>query len=80
MISPNPQLVPDTVPVFMYHRVTPDRLEQQLKFLHDNGYRTLRLDEFIAFLHGDLSLQAAAVLSGSENLNCRTCRRGGEAE
>ena len=70
VISPNPQLVPDTVPVFMYHRVTPDRLEQQLQFLHDNGYRTLRLDEFIAFLHGDLSLQAAAVLLTFDDGDC----------
>jgi len=33
------------IPVFYFHKVVPERLEEQLDFLNRNGYRTLSADE-----------------------------------
>jgi peptidoglycan/xylan/chitin deacetylase (PgdA/CDA1 family) len=38
--------VPDEPPVFVFHDVQPDTFERQLRYLVDNGYRTLDLDEY----------------------------------
>ena len=34
------------IPVFGFHEVEPNRFERQLKFLRDNGYRTLTMEEY----------------------------------
>ena len=45
-----------SVPVFAYHRITtnkdihsmpPDTFEAQMKYLHDNGYKSISLNEFV---------------------------------
>lgn len=41
------ELRPGEVPVFVFHTIVPDDLEAQLRYLADNGYRTLTLDEFL---------------------------------
>lgn len=40
------------VPVFMFHSVEHDLFDAQLAYLQRNGYRTLTLDQFTAFLRG----------------------------
>lgn len=38
------------IPVFMFHTVTSDALEKELKYLHDNNYLTVSTDEFYHFI------------------------------
>jgi len=61
-----------SVPVLMYHHVsdhkgalvtmTPENFESQIAYLANNGYKTLSLDEFLAFKKGELALQKKSVL------------------
>ncbi len=37
----------DLCPAFIYHDVTSSEFEGDLRFLHDNGYRTLSTEEFV---------------------------------
>ncbi len=37
----------DEVPIFNYHEVTPQELEQDLEYLHNNAYVTLGIDEYL---------------------------------
>ncbi|MGL5082089.1 MAG: polysaccharide deacetylase family protein [Microcoleaceae cyanobacterium] len=50
------------VPVFMFHTVHHSTFQSQLEFLHVNGYRTLNLTTFMAFLRGEIQLEAPSVL------------------
>jgi hypothetical protein len=45
-------LLPGDLPVFVFHTLEPDEFEGQLRYLKENGYRTLSLDEFLATLKG----------------------------
>lgn len=36
--------------------------EQQLKYLKDNGYKTLTMDEFVKWMYGEINLPAKSVL------------------
>jgi peptidoglycan/xylan/chitin deacetylase (PgdA/CDA1 family) len=59
------------VPVLMYHHVNPNRgdsftvtpetFEGQMRYLHERRYRTLKLDELLAYIHGKLILKEKAV-------------------
>lgn len=40
------------IPVFVFHTVVPSQLEEQLEYLHVNGYNTLSLDEFLDTVGG----------------------------
>ncbi len=40
----------DEIPVFVFHSVRPQEFEAQLRYLHENGYRTLRAQELLAVL------------------------------
>ncbi len=61
-----------SVPVLMYHHVsshkgalvtiTPENFESHARFLADEGYKTLSLDEFAAFKKGRLELPKKSVL------------------
>jgi len=61
-----------SVPVLMYHHVsshkgalvtiTPENFESHARFLADEGYKTLTLDEFAAFKKGRLELPKKSVL------------------
>ena len=60
------------IPVLMYHHinphqgdmvtVTPAVFEAQMKYLHDSGYRTLNIDEFVLYLSGSLTVREKAVV------------------
>ncbi|NJK38899.1 MAG: polysaccharide deacetylase family protein [Oscillatoriales cyanobacterium SM2_3_0] len=50
------------VPVFMFHTINRSTFQSQLEFLKRNGYRTLDLATFMAFLRGEKSLEAPSVL------------------
>lgn len=52
----------DEVPVFMFHTVNLGTLQKQLEFLKQNGYRTLDLATFMAFMRGEVELKAPSVL------------------
>jgi peptidoglycan/xylan/chitin deacetylase (PgdA/CDA1 family) len=52
----------DGVPVFCYHLVESAKLEADLKFLKDNGYRTLGADEFVGYLTAALDVGPRAVV------------------
>lgn len=52
----------DEVPVFMFHTVDRHTFRQQLEYLRVNGYRTMTLQEFMAFLAGNFQLKQPAVL------------------
>ncbi len=61
-----------SVPVLMYHHVSshkgalvtisPENFESHISYLAKNGYKTLTLDEFLAFKKGELSLPKKSVL------------------
>ena len=44
--SKNNNLVLDGIPVFVYHTIDPELFEAHLKYLDDNGYKTLTIHEF----------------------------------
>ena len=50
------------VPVFMFHIDPKEVIAEQLAYLAENGYRSLRLSEFIAFLNGELDLKTPSVV------------------
>lgn len=50
------------VPVFMFHTIHPAIFQQQLYFLKVNGYQTLNLATFMAFLRGEIQLDGPSVL------------------
>lgn len=52
----------DEVPVFMFHTVNSATLQSQLEFLKTNGYRTLNLETFMAFIKGEITLTEPSVL------------------
>jgi peptidoglycan/xylan/chitin deacetylase (PgdA/CDA1 family) len=58
----HPSPLRDEVPVFMFHTVDLQTFQQQLEYLHINGYRTLTLKQFMAFLEGKYRPQAPSVL------------------
>lgn len=60
--SPSNRLLAQEVPVFMFHSVERDSFEEQLAYLRRNGYRTLTLEAFMAFLRGDVPLDGPSVL------------------
>jgi peptidoglycan/xylan/chitin deacetylase (PgdA/CDA1 family) len=49
------------LPVFHFHEVTRADLEPKLRYLADNGYRSVNADEIAAYARGDLRLPAPAV-------------------
>jgi peptidoglycan/xylan/chitin deacetylase (PgdA/CDA1 family) len=61
-----------SVPVLMYHHVsshkgalvtiTPENFESHIKYLTDEGYKTLTLEEFAQFKKGELELPKKSVL------------------
>ena len=58
------------IPIFMYHHVntnagdritiTPEAFERSLKFIKEAGYKTLSLDEVVAFMRGEQEIDAGA--------------------
>ncbi len=60
------------VPVLMYHHinphkgdmvtVTPEVFEDQMKYLHESGYKTLKLDELVSYIEGNLVIKEKAVV------------------
>jgi len=45
--SSSPAPFKNHIPVFMFHSIKPKIFEEQLKFLAENGYRTITYDEFM---------------------------------
>jgi|GEM_PF-4218442 len=45
--SSSPAPFKNHIPVFMFHSIKPKIFEEQLKFLAENGYRTITCDEFM---------------------------------
>lgn len=58
----NLERIQDEVPVFMFHTANPVVLESQLEYLKTNGYQTLNLETFMAFLQGETQLKSPSVL------------------
>ena len=60
------------VPVLMYHHInrhkgdmvtiTPEVFEGQMEYLHNAGYRTLKIGELIAYINGGLTLTRKSVV------------------
>ena len=60
------------VPVLMYHHVNkhkgdmvtvvPEVFERQMRYLNKAGYRTLRADELLSYIKGDLSFDGKVVM------------------
>ncbi|MDZ7262168.1 MAG: polysaccharide deacetylase family protein, partial [candidate division KSB1 bacterium] len=51
----------EEIPVFVFHRVTPERFEAQLNFLYHNGYQTLTADELWEILIGGKPVPREAI-------------------
>ena len=58
----NPIKNVEEVPVFMFHAVQSNDFKDQLNYLKENNYQTLRLDEFYGFLSGSFRPKAPSVL------------------
>ena len=52
----------DEIPVFTFHTVAPDSFEEKLKYLAQNGYRTLSGQEFRASMSGEIAIPPHSVL------------------
>lgn len=59
--SRKPSPLTNEIPVFMFHRVEKKGFREQLEFLKRNGYRTLSLEMFIAYLKGEAKFGEQAV-------------------
>ena len=57
-----PSELGDGVPVFCYHTVASSDMERDLRFLADNGYRTLSGDELLAHMRGDAAAPRRSVV------------------
>lgn len=62
VLERRPKPLMDRVPAFVLHTVDEVRLSRQLEFLRANGYQTLTLEQFMAFLAGALRLSGPSVL------------------
>lgn len=62
VVAPKSEPLGQQVPVFMFHGMDPVLFETQLAFLKNNHYRTLTLEEFMAFLRGEHRLNGPSVL------------------
>lgn len=51
------------VPIFNYHEVTAEELEPDLEYLHENGYTTLSLSEFMSATHGGIHRRHTVLLT-----------------
>ena len=61
-----------SIPVLMYHHinpnkedmvtVTPEVFEGQMRYLHESGYKTLKIDELLSYISGGLALRQKAVV------------------
>ena len=63
------------IPVLIYHevldsledpgetRISLDRFREQMKYLHDNGYTTMSIDELVAFMKGGAAPEKGVVLT-----------------
>ncbi|MCB0165120.1 MAG: polysaccharide deacetylase family protein [Anaerolineae bacterium] len=56
-----PDEVENEIPVFCFHSVEPDLFEQQLRYLADNGYRTVNSDTLTNAIRGKTSDTARSV-------------------
>lgn len=60
------------VPVLMYHHVNPHRgdtvtvtpevFERQMRYLHESGYETLKIDSLMNYIAGGMSIRGKAVV------------------
>ena len=50
------------IPVFVYHTIDPVTFEADLRYLDQNGYRTITCDEYLAALTGDSPVPAKVVM------------------
>ena len=62
MFSPNPKPLQNEIPVFTFHSVEPVSFEAKLKFLSQNGYRTLNAEEFRAAIAGESDIPQKSIL------------------
>jgi peptidoglycan/xylan/chitin deacetylase (PgdA/CDA1 family) len=70
-----PRVSAEGVPVLIYHevldslgdpgetRISLDRFREQMKYLHDNGYTTMSIDELVAFMKGGAAPEKGVVLT-----------------
>lgn len=54
--------IEDEIPIFVFHRVTPERFEHQLRYLKTNGYSTITGEELLQILKGRTSLSPRSVV------------------
>lgn len=50
------------LPVFHFHEATPGQLEPYLRHLHENGYRTLRVGEWLPVVQGEVDVPERSVV------------------
>ena len=62
MFSNRPTPLIEEIPVFVFHSVEPVDFEQKLRFLAQNGYRTLTGEEFRAAIAGENMIPDRSVL------------------
>ena len=65
----------ERIPILTYHKIVPagtefetslliaeDTFDEQMKYLHDNGFTTLTLDEFYDWYKGDIEVPEKSVV------------------
>lgn len=62
VIDRHPQALQQEVPVFMFHTIEYETFKNQLEYLKINGYQTLNISNFMAFLNGGKTLNNPSVL------------------
>ena len=72
VVGSRPDSLGDEVPVFVYHVVTAEEFDADLRFLKSNGYRTLCADALLEHLRNERRASPGAVVlsvdDGSRNL------------
>ena len=62
ILSNNVKNLNNEVPVFTYHTIDPSSFESQLRYLKDNDYKTLSINEYYKIIIGEKQIESKSVL------------------
>lgn len=67
---------PGEIPIFVFHTIEPERFDSQLRYLVENGYRTIDLAEYLAIIQGRAQARGGEVLLTIDDARSSVWRYG----
>ncbi len=62
VFSSSPKKLKNEIPVFVFHSFEPESIEEQLKYVQENNYKTLSADEYVDILNGKKVVEEDSIL------------------